>query len=107
MIRKKAGSQTIHGTLALPTNYINKLGDLKIRVVVEKEIPVYQVTLMQTAGGTIESDLEEAEEGTSVTLTAVPDEGYKLIPLQGHRRGDHGSRLVCRGCQTRNLDSPE
>lgn len=75
-----SGSHTIHGTFALPSNYINKISDssLKIRVKVEKEIPIYKVTLVQSAGGEIESDTEEAEEGTTVTLTATPDEGYRL-----------------------------
>lgn len=75
-----SGNHTIHGTLALPSNYINKVTDssLKIRVKVEKEIPTYKVTLVQSAGGEIESDTEEAEEGTTVTLTATPDDGYRL-----------------------------
>lgn len=75
-----SGYHTIHGTLALPSNYISKISDsnLKIRVKVEKEIPIYKVTLVQSAGGEIESDTEEAEEGTTITLTAIPDDGYKL-----------------------------
>ena len=75
-----SGNHTIHGTLALPSNYINKVSDssFKIRVKVEKEIPIYKVTLVQSAGGEIESDTEEAEEGTTVTLTAIPDDGYRL-----------------------------
>lgn len=75
-----SGNHTIHGIFALPSNYINKVSDssLKIRVKVEKEIPIYKVTLVQSAGGEIESDTEEAEEGTTVTLTATPDEGYRL-----------------------------
>lgn len=75
-----SGYHTIHGTFALPSNYISKISDsnLKVRVKVEKEIPVYKVTLVQSAGGAIESDTEEAEEGTTITLTAIPDEGYML-----------------------------
>lgn len=75
-----SGYHTIHGTLALPSNYINKIpdSDIKVRVKVEKEIPIYKITLVQSAGGEIESDTEEAEEGTLVTLTAIPDEGYTL-----------------------------
>lgn len=89
---EESGSYTIHGTLALPVNYINKVSDsdLKIRVRVEKEIPVYHVTLVQSAGGTIESDALEAEEGTEITLSAQPDEGYELAYwlINGKRKGE-------------------
>ncbi len=93
---EKTGSQIIHGTLALPSNYINKMEILKIRVVVEEEIPVYQVILVQTTGGMIESDLEEAEEGTTVTLTAEPEEGYKLAYwlINGAEKGA-GEEIYC------------
>lgn len=89
---EESGSYTIHGTLAFPVNYINKVSDsdLKIRVRVEKEIPVYHVTLIQSAGGTIETDAPEAEEGTEITLSAQSDEGYELAYwlINGKRKGE-------------------
>lgn len=75
-----SGSYTIHGTLACPANCIDKIGEnkLKIKVRVEKEIKLCNLSLIQTAGGTISSDTEQAEMGADVTVTAEPDEGYTL-----------------------------
>ena len=38
--------------------------------------PLYGITLVQTQGGTISSDLEAATAESTVTLTATPDAGY-------------------------------
>lgn len=77
---QKSGTYVICGTLAYPSNCINKIADRKIRmkVKVEKEIKQYTVNLEQSAGGTIASDVDTAEEGTDVTVTAYPDDGYRL-----------------------------
>lgn len=76
----KSGTYTLYGSLACPANCINKVSDrkIKIKVEVEKEIKYYSVILQQTAGGTISADEEEAEEGSQITVTAEPDEGYRL-----------------------------
>lgn len=38
----------------------------------------YKVTVQGTGHGTVTASVEEAAEGEAVTLTVVPDEGYKL-----------------------------
>ena len=42
-------------------------------------IPVYTVIVTSTEGGSISSEGGEYQEGTEVTLTATPDEGYRFI----------------------------
>lgn len=92
---EQSGKYTIHGTLALPSNYISKISDkdLKIKVNVEKKIPLYTLSLVQNAGGTIYSDVETAEKGTFVTVTAEPDDGYKLAAwiINGERKTASGN----------------
>ena len=43
-----------------------------------KKIPVYSISVATVENGTISADVEEAVEGTLVTLTATPDAGYDL-----------------------------
>ena len=75
-----SGLQTIYGTLALAANYENQIdqNQIKVEVEVQKEIKKYSITLVQSEGGTISCDEEIVEEGTEVTVTAEPDEGYEL-----------------------------
>ena len=40
---------------------------------------VYTVSVSATVGGTAEASATEVEEGTSVTLTATPNEGYRFV----------------------------
>ena len=42
-------------------------------------IPVYTVTVTSTEGGSVSTEGGEYEEGTEVTITATPDEGYRFI----------------------------
>ena len=41
-------------------------------------IPIYTVTVTSTEGGSVSSEGGEYEEGTEVTITATPDEGYEF-----------------------------
>ncbi len=77
---EKSGTYRIKGSLAYADNCISKISDNDIRmtVIVEKEIKYYGVTLVQSAGGTIEADAERVEAGDSVTVTAYPNDGYRL-----------------------------
>lgn len=77
----ESGVQTIQGTMALPISYENEIDDskVKIKVNVEKEIKRYEIHLVQSAGGMIYCDEESADEGTEITVTAVPDEGYEIV----------------------------
>ena len=43
-----------------------------------EEIPVYTVTVAEVTGGSIEADSESGYEGTTITLTIKPDDGYRL-----------------------------
>lgn len=71
---------TIQGELAYSSNCVNRIpdSDIRIKVEVEKEIPIYRVSLVQTSGGTISSDTVSAEEGSDVTVEAEADDGYHL-----------------------------
>ena len=52
--------------------------DTSIEAVFEL-IPVYTVTVTSTEGGSVSTEGGEYEEGTEVTITATPDEGYRFI----------------------------
>ena len=39
-------------------------------------IPIYTLTITTSDGGTVSSEGGDYEEGTEVTITATPDEGY-------------------------------
>ncbi|MBQ3134297.1 MAG: DUF4886 domain-containing protein [Oscillospiraceae bacterium] len=45
------------------------------------KVPTYAVTVEQAAGGTVEVDVTEGAEGTTVTVTATADEGYELVDI--------------------------
>ena len=65
-------------------------------------LPVYTVTVADgIENGTVTVDKTEAEEGETVTVTATPDENYKLvailvngIPLEGNTFEIEGDSLV-------------
>ena len=42
---------------------------------------IYPISVNSTAGGTVESSHHSAAEGTKVTLTVIPNEGYELVAL--------------------------
>ena len=42
-------------------------------------IPIYTLTVATSEGGTVSTEGGEYEEGTEVTITATPDEGYEFI----------------------------
>ena len=46
-------------------------------------IPIYTLTVTTSEGGIISSEGGEYEEGTEVTITATPDEGYELVRWEG------------------------
>jgi endoglucanase len=54
------------------------------------EIPVTYTLVVAAENGsvTVDPDKEEYEEGTTVTLTAVPDEGYYFMGWSGDASGD-------------------
>ena len=52
--------------------------DTSIEAVFEL-IPVYTVTVTSTEGGSVSTEGGEYEEGSEVTITATPDEGYRFI----------------------------
>jgi hypothetical protein len=61
----------------------------------EPEIPVYNITLTSPTNGSLTSNYAKAEEGTEITLTVSPDEGYKLGTLTVN--GDNVTSSVTNG----------
>lgn len=45
------------------------------------EVELYSITITETDNGTISSSYSSAAQGTEVTLTVTPDEGYKLSSI--------------------------
>ena len=46
-------------------------------------IPIYTLTITTSDGGTVSSEGGDYEEGTEVTITATPDEGYEFVGWEG------------------------
>ena len=46
-----------------------------------KYAPKYNITLNTSENGSVSADMQTATEGTTVTLTVIPDEGYELDTL--------------------------
>ena len=46
-------------------------------------IPIYTLTITTSDGGTVSSEGGDYEEGTEVTITAIPDEGYEFVGWEG------------------------
>jgi len=46
-------------------------------------IPIYTLTITSSDGGTVSSEGGDYEEGTEVTITATPDEGYEFVGWEG------------------------
>ena len=46
-------------------------------------IPIYTLTVATSEGGTVSTEGGEYEEGTEVTITATPDEGYEFVGWTG------------------------
>src|SRR5210317_113933 len=46
-------------------------------------IPIYTLTITSSDGGTVLSEGGDYEEGTEVTITAIPDEGYEFVGWEG------------------------
>jgi len=46
-------------------------------------IPIYTLTVTTSEGGTVSTEGGEYEEGTEVTITATPDEGYEFVGWTG------------------------
>ena len=42
-------------------------------------IPIYTLTVATSEGGTVSTEGGEYEEGTEVTITATPDDGYECL----------------------------
>ena len=80
--RLKAGSLIITPEVTLTgtgdtRTFILPNADVFVTGVFE-EIPVYTVTVAEVTGGSIEADSESGYEGTTITLTIKPDDGYRL-----------------------------
>lgn len=46
-----------------------------------KYAPKYNITVNDSGNGSVSADMQTATEGTTVTLTVIPDEGYELDTL--------------------------
>ena len=46
-------------------------------------IPIYTLTVATSEGGTVSTEGGEYEEGTEVTITATPDQGYEFVGWTG------------------------
>ena len=46
-------------------------------------IPIYTLSVTTSEGGTVSTEGGEYEEGTEVTITATPDEGYAFVGWEG------------------------
>ncbi|MBQ7471012.1 MAG: Ig-like domain-containing protein, partial [Prevotella sp.] len=71
-----AGTTTITATVAETENY--KSASVSVELTVNDLDLAKSITLNQSTGGVIEADAVKANENATVTLTATPDEGYKL-----------------------------
>jgi len=51
-------------------------------------IPIYTLTVTTSEGGTVSTEGGEYEEGTEVTITATPNEGYRFDGWEGYQSTD-------------------
>ena len=51
---------------------------MKLAKLDEETPTLYAITVLENENGTVEADVEEAEEGETVTLTVTPAEGYMV-----------------------------
>ncbi len=64
------------------TGGINMYIDQIIYIPANTPAEKFLVTIRDAANGKVEADVQEAEEGKTVTLTVSPEEGYKLAQLR-------------------------
>ncbi len=69
--------------------YVIQFAHLTETVIVQDDIATYTLTVDIDGDGTVERDpdQEEYEEGTIVTLTATPDDGWEFVEWTGHASG--------------------
>lgn len=75
--RLKAWNQSPADLVIENNSFIMPDSDVTLIAIIE-EIPSHNVTVTTNGHGTASADVEQAQEGTAVTLTATPDAGYIL-----------------------------
>ena len=66
---------------------INIIQDTSIEAVFEL-IPVYTLTVSAGEGGSVSPDSGEYQEGTELTVTATPNQGYRFVRWTNHSPAD-------------------